>query len=146
MDINPSLKTVLKRLKLSGLLATLPDRVTYAQKTKLPELDFLELILQDEIDRRENNNLQTRLSRAGFEEEQTLEGFDWDAQVTFDRDKVRDLFSLGFIDRSEDIIFLGPVGTGKTFLASPRMFGNILGEATGLVSVAKNVSQCVRQK
>lgn len=117
IEIPPSLKTVLKRLKLSGLLATLPDRVAYAKKTKLSELQLLELVLQDEIDRRDHKNLTQRLDRAGFEEEQTLEGCDWDAPVTFDRDRVRDLFSLGFLERQEDVIFLGPVGVGKTFLA-----------------------------
>ncbi|MFQ5700175.1 MAG: IS21-like element helper ATPase IstB [Myxococcota bacterium] len=118
MEITPSLKTVLKRLKLSGLLPTLPERVAYARKTKLRELDFLELALQDEVERRDHKNLALRMTRAGFEEEQTLEGFDWDAPITFDRDRVRDLFSLGFVERQEDAIFLGPVGVGKTFLAS----------------------------
>jgi DNA replication protein DnaC len=117
MEIPQSLKTVLKRLKLSGVLPTLPDRIAYAKKTKLAELDLLELILQDEIDRRDHTNLSLRLDRAGFEEEQTLEGFDWDAPITFDRDRVRDLFSLGFVERQEDVVFLGPVGVGKTFLA-----------------------------
>jgi DNA replication protein DnaC len=117
MEIRPSLKTVMKRLKLSGLLAMLPDRVAYARKTKLAELDFLELVLQDEVDRRDQKNLSLRLTRAGFEEEQTLEGFDWNALVTFDRERVKDLFSLGFLERQEDAIFLGPVGVGKTFLA-----------------------------
>lgn len=117
MDITPSLKTVLKRLKLSGVLPTLPDRIAYATKTKLGELDLLELILQDEIDRRDHTNLARRLDRAGFDEEQTLEGFDWDAPITFDRDRVRDLFGLGFVERQEDVVFLGPVGVGKTFLA-----------------------------
>lgn len=118
MEIKTSLKTVLKRLRLSGILATLPDRVAYAKKTKLAQQDFLELILQDEIDRRDQNNLQLRLQRASFAEEQTFEGFDWDAKITFDRDRVRDLFSLGFLERREDALFLGPVGVGKTFLAS----------------------------
>lgn len=117
MDIKPSLKTVLKRLRLSGILATLPDRVAYARKAKLSEQDFLELILQDEIDRRDRKSLALRLQRAGFEEEHTFENFDWDAPVTFDRVRVRDLFSLGFIDRAEDVVFLGPVGVGKTHLA-----------------------------
>jgi len=117
LEISPSLKTVLKRLKLSGLLATLPDRVAYARKAKLCELDLLELLLQDESERRDHKNLAQRLGRAGFEEEQTLEGFDWNAPVSFDRDRVRDLFSLGFIERQEDVILLGPVGVGKTFLA-----------------------------
>jgi DNA replication protein DnaC len=117
MEIPQSLKTVLKRLKLSGIVPTLPDRVAYARKQKVSELDLLELVLQDEIDRRDHKNLSIRLSKAGFDEEHTLEGFDWDAPVTFDRDRVRDLFSLGFVERHQDVIFLGPVGVGKTFLA-----------------------------
>ena len=99
-------------------MPTLPDRVAYARKTKLAELDFLELVLHDEISRRDEQNLALRLFRAGFEEEQTLEGFDWDAPITFDRDRVHDLFTLGFVERCEDVIFLGPVGVGKTFLAA----------------------------
>ena len=118
METKPSLKTVLKRLKLSGILSTLPDRVAYAGKAKLALPDFLELVLQDEIDRREHKNLEIRLARASFEQEQTLESFDWDAPVTFDRDRVRDLFGLGFLERKEDVLLLGPVGVGKTFLAS----------------------------
>jgi len=117
IDVKPSLKTVLKRLKLSGMLATLPDRAAYAEKASLSCLDFLELALQDEIDRRDHKSLATRLDRAGFEEAHTFEDFDWDAPITFDRDRVRDLFGLGFLDRREDILFLGPVGVGKTFLA-----------------------------
>jgi len=99
------------------VLPTLPDRVAYARTTKLSELEFVELVLQDEIDRRDHQNLALRLARAGFEEEQTLEGFDWDAPLTFDRARVRDLFGLGFVERREDVLFLGPVGVGKTFLA-----------------------------
>lgn len=117
IEIPPSLKTVLKRLRLSGLLPTLPDRVAYARKEKLSELQLIELMLQDEIDRRDHKQLATRLEHAGFEEEQTLEGFDWDTKVAFDHQRVRDLFGLGFIDRAEDVIFMGPVGVGKTFLA-----------------------------
>lgn len=117
MEVKSSLKAVLKRLKLSGILTTLPDRVTYSKKTNLTPEDFLELILQDEIDRREQNNLAVRLQRANFGEIRSLEDFNWNAAVTFDRDRVRDLFSLGFMERAEDVLFLGPVGVGKTLLA-----------------------------
>lgn len=113
-----SLKATLKRLKLSGLLATLPDRAAYAQKAKLSPLQFLELTLSDEVERRDNKNLDNRITRAGFQEPCTLEEFDWDAPVTFDRERVTDLFNLTFIDRHEDVIFQGPVGVGKTFLAT----------------------------
>lgn len=117
MEIHSSLKTVLKRLRLSGVLHTLPDRLAYADKTKLSPQDLLELILQDEIDRREHKSLHLRIDKAGFEEEHTFENFDWDAPITFDRDRVKDLFGLGFLDRHEDVLFMGPVGVGKTFLA-----------------------------
>ena len=76
MEIKPSLKSVLKRLRLSGILLALPERVAYARKTKLAEQDFLELILQDEIDRRDQNNLRIRLEKARFTEEHTFEDFD----------------------------------------------------------------------
>ena len=91
MEIKNSLKTILKRLKLSGILPTLPERIAYAQKAKLPSEDLLELILQDEVDRRDQVNMQRRLKRASFTEEQTFENFDWDAPVGFDRHRVRDL-------------------------------------------------------
>lgn len=118
MEVKPSLRAVLKRLKLSGLVPVLPDRAAYAQKAALHPLDFLELTLQDEIDRREQKNLANRLGRAGFDEQRTFEDFDWDVPVSFDRDRVRDLLSLSFLERKEDVIFLGPVGVGKTLLAS----------------------------
>ena len=117
MEIHNAMKATLKRLKLSPILHTLPDRIAYARKSKLSHQDFLELVLQDEIDRREHKSLQLRIDKAGFTEERTFEGFDWDAPVTFDRDRVRDLFSLGFLDRHEDVLFMGPVGVGKSHLA-----------------------------
>lgn len=64
MDVKPSLKTVLKRLRLSGVLDTLPDRIAYAAKAKLAPQDLLELVLQDEIDRRDQKNLAMRLTKA----------------------------------------------------------------------------------
>lgn len=116
--IKPALQASLKRLKLSGLAATLPERAAYAQKAALNPLEFLELVLQDEIERRNHKNVANRLERAGFEASHTFEEFDWDAPVTFDRDRVRDLFNLAFLEKHNDAIFLGPVGVGKTFLAS----------------------------
>ena len=118
METKSSLKSVLKRLRLSGILATLPERAAYARKAKLEVQDFLELVLQDEIDRRDQSNLQLRLQKARFSEEQTLEGFDWNAPITFDRDRVKHLFSLAFLNQHEDVILMGPVGVGKSHLAA----------------------------
>jgi len=117
-EIPRSLKATLKRLRLSGILHTLDDRVSYARKDSLSMLEFLELVLQDEIERRDQKGLALRLAKAGFDLDQTLESFDLDGPVSLDRQRVRDLFGLGFVAGREDVILLGPVGIGKTHLAA----------------------------
>ena len=69
MEIHNSMKDTLKRLRLSPILHTLQDRIAYARKSKLSHQEFLELVLQDEIDRREHKSLQLRIDKAGFTEE-----------------------------------------------------------------------------
>jgi DNA replication protein DnaC len=118
MVITNELKQTLKRLRLSGLLATLPDRVAYAKGTKLSYTEFLELILNDEIQRREDTNLATRLKSAMVDLDQTFERFDWDAAITVDKERLKDLFGLEFINRNENVLICGPVGVGKTFIAN----------------------------
>lgn len=118
MVITNELKQTLKRLRLSGLLATLPDRVAYAKGTKLSYAEFLELILNDEIQRREDTNVATRLKSALVDLDQTFERFDWDAAITVDRERLKDLFSLEFMSRNENVLICGPVGVGKTFIAN----------------------------
>src|SRR5215467_16191965 len=113
MSIPPELKTVLKRLKLSGMLATLPDRVAYARKEKLDYAQFLELVLSDEVERREQKHVTNRLTAAGFEEECTLERFDWSAKIRIDKPRLMDLFGLHFIQQRENVIFCGPVDLGS---------------------------------
>jgi DNA replication protein DnaC len=117
MQIEPELKTVLKRLKLSGILSTLPDRLAYARKEKLDYTQFLELILSDEVERRDHKHVANRLRDAGFEEECTLERFDWSAKIRLDKARLSELFGLHFIERRENVVFCGPVGVGKSFLA-----------------------------
>jgi DNA replication protein DnaC len=118
MGITNELKQTLKRLRLSGMLATLPDRVAYAKGTKLSYSEFLELVLNDEIQRREDGNIERRLRSATVDLDQTFERFDWDATITVDREKLKELFSLEFIGRKENVLLCGPVGVGKTFIAN----------------------------
>jgi DNA replication protein DnaC len=118
MEITTELKQTLKRLRLSGILATLPERGAYARAQKLQYGEFLELVLNDEIERREQGTIVRKMKSAYLDQEQTLERFDWEASITIDREKVKNLFGLGFTDRHENVIICGPVGVGKTFLAN----------------------------
>jgi len=117
LEITPDLVRRLKRLRLGGLLPTLPDRVAYARQAKLSHLECLELLLQDEIDRRNSHGLALRLAAAGFDELVSFEQIVWDTPVSFDRPRVRELFTLQWLAEHENVIFCGPVGVGKSFLA-----------------------------
>ena len=90
MEIPSDLVRRLKRLRLGGLLPTLPDRAAHARQAKLSPVEFLELLLQDEIDRRDSQGLTRRIEVAGFEEVVTPEQIVWDTSVSFDRPRVRD--------------------------------------------------------
>ncbi len=118
MAIQADLKTILRRLKLSGILATLPERGAYARKEKLQYEEFLELVLADEVERRDHKGVDLRLQAAGFQEDCSLERFDWSAPIRLDKARLKDLFGLHFVERRENVILTGPAGVGKTFLAS----------------------------
>jgi DNA replication protein DnaC len=118
MEITTELKQTCKKLRLSGILATLPERGSYARTQKLSHSEFLELVLNDEIERRQQGRVVRKMKTALLDQEQTFERFDWEAHITVDREKVKDLFGLGFIDRHENVIICGPVGVGKTHLAN----------------------------
>jgi DNA replication protein DnaC len=106
------LRTVLRTLKLSPLLATLPDRVALARQQKMPHADFLLLLLGDEISRRESRAAVQRAQRARLDPAAQIEAWDETARVTFDRALLNELFSLRFLDRHQHAAIVGPVGVG----------------------------------
>jgi DNA replication protein DnaC len=107
----------LKRLKLGGMLQTLELRLDQAHKEKLGHLEFLELMLEDEIQRRANKALARRIQRARFDEAQTLTDFDFAFNPKIPAAQIRDLATCGFIERRESLLLVGPVGVGKTHIA-----------------------------
>jgi len=115
--IGLELQPRLKRLKLGGMLQTLELRLDQAHTDKLGHLAFLELLLEDEIQRRTNKSLAARLERAHFEEPQTLADFDFAFNPKVPASQIRDLATGAFIERKESLLLVGPVGVGKTHLA-----------------------------
>jgi DNA replication protein DnaC len=117
MTTTKELKPLLKRLRLGYLLNTLPERLALARRDQMDYAAFLEIILADEVTRRDNRNVEIHLQQAGFEEVCRLEDFDWTASVTVDRRLLDAIFSLDFLNRHEHVLFVGPVGVGKSFLS-----------------------------
>lgn len=117
MTTTNELKPLLKRPKLGHLLKALPERLALARREQLDYAAFLQIILADEVTRRDNRNMEMHLQKAGFEKVCRLEDFDWTAQVTVERRLVDAVFSLDFLNRHEHVLFVGPVGVGKSFLA-----------------------------
>jgi DNA replication protein DnaC len=125
MSVTAELKPLLKRLKLGAMMDTLPERLSLARRDQLDYAVFLQILLADEVGRRDNRNLELRLQKAGFEEICRFEDFDWSAGITLDRRLLDTAFSLDFLNRHEHVLFVGPVGVGKSFLAQALGFAAV---------------------
>lgn len=112
----------LKRLRLSGMLNTLEERTRTANETGMAHVEFLALLLDDEFDRRQQSAFRLRLTESGIEEDKTLTRFDFAATPRLSRQLVNDLATCRFIDQHENVLFIGPTGTGKSHLAQALAF------------------------
>ena len=113
--MNPAteLAPQLKQLRLSGILDSLDARNRQAIDAKLAYTEFLALLIQDEIARREQKKFGTRLRRAAFRATKTLEGFEFDRLPSTNRALVHDLATGRYIDERAPVLIVGPCGTGK---------------------------------
>lgn len=116
--VTPELRALLRRVKLGKLLDTLPERLALAKTNQLSHGEFLELLLADEATRRDASSAALRARTAGLDPAMTLERWDPTTAVTFDQQTWTELTSLRFIDAGHNVVIMGPVGVGKTFLAT----------------------------
>ena len=117
-DVTPELKALLRRVKLGRCLDTLPERLALARTGGMGHAEFLELVLADEVERRERTSADQRGRAAGLDPSMTLDRWDDTAKVAFDRKVWRELTSLRFVESGHNALIMGPVGVGKTFLAT----------------------------
>jgi len=116
--VSPELRVLMRRLKLGRLLDTLPERLALARTGDLTHTEFLEQLFSDEVTRREGDSAGRRARAAKLDPTMTLESWDESANVTYDRAVWSELVSMRFVDQARNAFILGPVGVGKTFLAS----------------------------
>lgn len=116
--LSPELVQVMKDLRLGQILPTLADRIALAEKDELPLQDFLLGVFSDEVARRRDASTTRRAHDAGLVDDMVFERWDKTAKVTYDRRVLQELVSLRFVEAQRNVVVLGPVGVGKTFIAN----------------------------
>jgi DNA replication protein DnaC len=116
--MNAAMLSHLKDLKLSGVIKTLDTRLEEAIKSNLSYLEFLELLVQDEVNNRISNANRKRLQKAKFRQHKTIEEFNFSYQPSINRQMIYNLATCEFIRKKENIAFIGPPGTGKSHLGT----------------------------
>src|SRR3954466_2443781 len=99
------LNTTLRQLRLSGLMQTLDVRLQEAAAGRLSHSEFLELILQDELNVRHQRMLARRTKAADLRTLKTLEDFDWQFNPTINRKQIFELATGSYLREGKDILF-----------------------------------------
>jgi len=108
----------LRALKLSGMLLTLETRAAQAAQSQLAPTEFLALLLDDELARRDDKRFQRHVSAAGVDPTKSLAHFDFAAVPALNRTLVLELATCSFITHAQNVLLCGPTGTGKSHLAN----------------------------
>lgn len=117
MNVPTELIGVLKRLRLSGVLDTLDLRTKEAVDQDLTHGEFLLRLCSDEVERREQKQLDLRLRRANFDGTKRLDEFEWKFNPKIPKTKIIDLATCAFVARHESVLIVGPTGVGKSHVA-----------------------------
>ena len=139
--MNAALRDALKRLRLSGLAASLAVRLQEASASRLSHSEFLELILEDEIIVRRDRKIARHTKAAAFRDQKSLDEFDFDFNTTIPRKQIFDLAAGDFVRKGHDLILIGPPGVGKSHIAQSIGRGLI---REGFTVYYRSIFDCVR--
>ena len=116
--MNPTeLDHALRKLRLSGMADTLETRMLEAQTENQPPIDTVSALVSDELVRRQDRLLARRIKAARFRDaNRTLDSFDFAFNPKIPKKLVFELATARFVNQCEDVLLLGPPGTGKSHL------------------------------
>ena len=114
---NIELERSLRHLRLSGMAQTLDARAMAVDTQTMNFTEGFSWLVQDELDRRHSNLLQRRFALSKLTERKDLKDFDWSYNQRLPKREILELAALKFIDTHEDVLLLGPPGTGKSHVA-----------------------------
>lgn len=123
--MNPQLNTQLRHLRLSGMVEALPVRAEQARSAPLEPVEFLELLVGDELARRADRLFARRLKQAGLVTVKEFSDFDFTFNPKIPRGKLVELATGRFIAAHHGVLLIGPPGIGKTHAAVAIAVGAI---------------------
>lgn len=139
--MNVTLRDQLRQLRLSGLSELLDARLREAKTSKLDYTEFLEIILQDELEVRRDRQIARRTKAAAFRDQKSLDDFDFQFNTSVKRKVVYDLSAGDFVHKHHNVIFIGPPGVGKSHLVQ-SIGGQLI--RNGLTVYYRSIFDCVR--
>jgi DNA replication protein DnaC len=117
MESNLLLRSYLKRLRLPVMAQNYARLAEEASHSNKPYADYLLALVEGEILQRDENNQKTRIAKAHFPILKTLDSFDFSVIPSLNKSLVLELSRGSYIDKKENIIFMGSYGTGKSHLS-----------------------------
>jgi len=111
------LESQMQALKLKGMLANYQEITEKASQNNISYTEYLSLLFEEELKRKNESTVKTKINKARFPFIKTLEEFDFSFQPSIREKEIIALSSLDFVEKKENIIFLGPPGVGKTHLS-----------------------------
>ena len=116
-DVTAELAFLARALKAPTLRDAVPRLAERARTESWTHEEFLAACLQREVSARESHGGEGRIRAARFPARKALEDFDYDYQRSLKRETIAHLGTLDFVTARENVVFLGPPGTGKTMLS-----------------------------
>ena len=112
-----TLKARLKEFKLAGIYKSIEERLSFAREKDLSYTQFLELLLEDEANNRQDNSYKKRYTKAKLPAHKRIEDFDFSFQPSINKRVINDCLTSSFVKEKRNIVFIGNPGTGKTHLS-----------------------------